>query len=160
MSAVRKKGFNLSLALKLVAEKFDGIFDRGGNPYVLHLLKVMHYLKTDDEDLQIIALLHDFVEDIYDGRHEDGYFYLRYNGGFSERVIEAVRCLTKIDGETEESYLARISLNYDAIRVKIADLRHNSDIRRLKGLREKDFERMQKYHRMYMQLTEAAKQFN
>lgn len=156
---MRKKGRQLSQALKLVAEKFEDIFDKSGEPYVLHLLKVMHYLKTDDEDLMIIALLHDFVEDIYKDRHEDGYFFLRYTCGFSDRVINAVRCLTKIDGEDYESYLARIMTNIDAIRVKLADLRHNSDIRRLKGLRQKDFERMQKYHAMYLALKEAEATF-
>ena len=154
-----RKGHRLSQALKLVAEKFEAKYDKSDQPYVLHLLKVMHYLKSDDEELMVIALLHDFVEDIYPDDHEAGYFYLSQVMGFSRRVVSAVRCLTKVDGETEEQYLARISCNYDAVRVKLADLRHNSDIRRLKGLREKDFERMQKYHRMYIALKAVQEDF-
>ena len=50
--------------------------------------------------------------------------------------------------------LDKLMTRKDSILVKLADLRHNSDIRRLKGLTEKDFTRMQKYHRMYIALSE------
>jgi len=42
--------------------------------------------------------------------------------------------------------------NQDAIKVKMADLRHNSDIRRLKGVTEKDIARVAKYHQFYLEL--------
>lgn len=38
------------------------------------------------------------------------------------------------------------------LRVKMADLRHNTDIRRLKGVTEKDIARMAKYHQFYMEI--------
>jgi hypothetical protein len=44
----------------------------------------------------------------------------------------------------------RVSTNKDATRVKLEDLRDNSDITRLKGVRQKDFERVQKYNRAYL----------
>ncbi|MNY25992.1 hypothetical protein D3C86_1598100 [compost metagenome] len=116
---------------------------------MLHLLKVMHYAKTEDEDLQCIALGHDLFEDTAVVPTT-----LR-NMGFSERVIDGIDNLTKRLAEPEDEYITRIMRSRDSIVVKLADLRHNSDIRRLKGLREKDFERMQKYHRMYLTLTEA-----
>jgi hypothetical protein len=40
------------------------------------------------------------------------------------------------------------------MKVKLADLRHNSDIRRLKGVTEKDIRRVEKYHKMYLQIKE------
>jgi (p)ppGpp synthase/HD superfamily hydrolase len=144
--------------LLLVTTRFDGVFDKSGQPYILHLLKVMHYCKTDDEELQCIALGHDFVEDIFPNDHLAGYALLRREG-FSERVIQGIRRMTKVEGETEEAYIAKVSESIDSITVKLADLRHNSDIRRLKGLREKDFERMQKYHRMYLKLKEAELEY-
>jgi hypothetical protein len=53
--------------------------------------------------------------------------------------------------------MERIKQNPDAIRVKLADLRHNSDIRRLKGVTEKDIKRIAKYHSMYLELKELVK---
>jgi (p)ppGpp synthase/HD superfamily hydrolase len=76
------KGEQLSRMLVLATNRHDGQFDKGGNPYILHPLKVMHYLKTDDEELMCIALGHDLVEDTFK-RVEDGIGTLRYNG-FSE----------------------------------------------------------------------------
>lgn len=145
-----KKGELLSKALMLATTKHDGQFDRGGVPYVMHCLKVLHYTKSDDEEVQMIAVLHDVVEDT------DVTYKLLRDMGFSERVIDGIRCLTKVPGETEEEYLAKVMSNKDAIIVKLADLRHNSDIRRLKGVTEKDVRRIEKYHRMYLTLRDLT----
>lgn len=153
-----RKGEMLSQMLLLVTTRFDGIFDKSGKPYILHCLKVMHYAKTEDEELQCICLGHDFIEDIFKNDHAAGYALLRAKG-FTERIISGIRCMTKVEGETVDQYLDRLKTNIDAIRCKLADLRHNSDIRRLKGLTEKDFARVQKYHRMYLILTEALEEY-
>lgn len=142
---------NLNKMLVLVTTEFDGIYDKGGVPYVLHCLKVMHYLKSDDDELQQIALGHDLIED----RKNITYAMLR-EMGFSERVIEGIRAMTKVPGETNDEYMAKIKANPDAIRVKLADLRHNSDIRRLKGVTEKDVKRIEKYHKMYLELKDLV----
>ena len=143
-----KRGEMLNKMLVLVTTQFDGVFDRGGVPYVLHCLKVMHYLKSDDEELQCIALGHDLVEDT-----DVTYFDLR-TLGFSDRVIEGIRAMTKVPGETNDEYMVRIKANPDAIRTKLSDLRHNSDIRRLKGVTAKDVARIEKYHKMYLELRD------
>jgi len=143
-----KRGEMLNKMLVLVTTQFDGVFDRGGVPYVLHCLKVMHYLKSDDEELQCIALGHDLVEDT-----DVTYFDLR-ELGFSDRVIEGIRAMTKVPGETNDEYMVRIKANPDAIRTKLSDLRHNSDIRRLKGVTAKDVARIEKYHKMYLELRD------
>jgi (p)ppGpp synthase/HD superfamily hydrolase len=142
---------NLNKMLVLVATEFDGIFDKGGVPYLLHCLKVMHYTRSEDDEIQQIALGHDLVED----RKNVTYKLLR-EMGFSERVIDGIRCLTKVPGESEDEYLAKVMSNKDAIRVKLADLRHNSDIRRLKGVTEKDIKRIEKYHRMFLALKDLV----
>jgi (p)ppGpp synthase/HD superfamily hydrolase len=142
---------NLNKMIVLVTTEFDGIYDKGGVPYVLHCLKVMHYLKSDDDELQQIAVGHDLIED----RKNITYALLR-EMGFSERVIEGIRSMTKVPGETNDEYLAKIKANPDAIRVKLADLRHNSDIRRLKGVTEKDVKRIEKYHKMYLELRDLV----
>ena len=135
-----KKGYMLSAALKIAVNAHDGQYDRGGNPYVLHVLKVLHYLKTDDEELQCIAVLHDVVED-----SNVTWLDLR-EAAMSNRVISAVRALTKIPGQSYDEYRDAVFANRDAMLVKIADLRHNCDIRRLKGVTMKDRERMARYH--------------
>lgn len=137
----------LALAIKIAAEGHLNQKDKGGNPYILHPLKVMHYLKSDDFQLMAIAALHDVVEDT-DVMAADLVMM-----GFSNRVVCAVVLLTKTPNQTPEEYFNGIASNYDAIRVKLADLRHNSDVRRLKGLGDKDLLRIRKYHDMYLRLT-------
>ena len=145
-----KRGEMLDKMLVLATTKFAGKFDRGGHPYILHCLKVMYYLKSDDEELQVIGLGHDLVEDT-----DVTYADLRVLG-FTERVIVGIRAMTKVPGETNDEYMDRIKACPDAIRVKLADLRHNSDIRRLKGVTEKDVKRIEKYHKMYLILKELV----
>lgn len=146
-----KKGEMLSTMLQIATNAHHGQFDRGGQPYILHVLKVMHYLKTDDEELQCIALGHDVIEDT-----KVTYEELRH-AGISERVIEGIAALTKMPGQTLDEYKVGVFSNADAMRVKLCDLRHNSDIRRLKGITEKDLQRMQKYHQFYLEIKERLK---
>jgi (p)ppGpp synthase/HD superfamily hydrolase len=144
-----KKGMMLANMLLLAANAHAGQFDRGGKPYILHPLKVMHYLKSDDEELQCIALGHDIIEDT-----EVTYTELAV-AGMSERVIEGIRALTKVRGESYAEYRVRVMQNRDAMRVKLCDLRHNTDIRRLKGVTEKDVARMAKYHEFWVEIQLA-----
>lgn len=145
-----KRGELLNKMLVLTTTEFSGKFDKGGSPYILHCLKVMYYLKTDDEELQCIGLGHDLVEDT-------GVTYAQLREmGFTERIIDGIRAMTKVPGETNAEYMVRIKANPDAIRVKLCDLRHNSDIRRLKGVTAKDVARIEKYHNMYLELKELV----
>lgn len=141
----------LALAIKIAAEAHLNQKDRGGNPYILHPLKVMHYLKTDDFQLMAIAVLHDVLEDT-DVTAADLVLL-----GFSNRVKDGTVDLTKVEGQSEEEYVNGIVKNYDAVRVKLADLRHNSDVRRLKGLTDKDLLRVRKYHNLYIRLSDAKR---
>jgi len=138
----------LANAIALAAEKHKNQFDKQGMPYILHPLKVMHYLKTDDLELMIIAVFHDLFEDT-DITAE----YLRAQG-YSMRIIDAVTALTKVKHQTEENYLAAIKANKDAVRVKLCDLRHNMDARRLKEISPKASARMDKYCKMYWELKD------
>ena len=141
-----RKGEMLDKMLLIATNAHHGQMDKGGNPYILHPLKVMHYLKSNDEELMCMALGHDVIEDT-----SVTYQDLR-DQGISERVIAALKCLTKQPGQTLDEYKAAVFSNPDAMRVKLADLRHNSDIRRLKGVTEKDMERMAKYQRFYLEI--------
>lgn len=141
-----KKGEMLGTMIVIATNAHAGQFDRGGAPYILHPLRVMSLLKTDDEELQCIAVGHDVIEDT-----KVTYRDLA-QAGISQRVQDGIRALTKVPGETLDEYKARVFANPDAMRVKLCDLRHNSDIRRLKGVTTKDIERMAKYHTFYLEI--------
>lgn len=135
---------DLSDAIALAATAFKGKFDRGGNPYILHCLQVMQWVDQDDTELMQIAVLHDVIEDT-DYTLDD-----LINMGYSHRVVKALSFLTHRCDLSYDDYISNMVYNIDAVQVKMADLRHNSDITRMKGLREKDLERVAKYHRSYM----------
>ena len=149
-----KRGELLSKMLLIATNAHHGQFDRGGNPYILHPMKVMHYIKSEDEELQCIALGHDVIEDTDVTYHD-----LR-TAGMTERIINGIRALTKVPGQTYDEYKECVFANVDAMKVKLADLRHNTDVRRLKGVSEKDIARMEKYHRFYMEITFKLKELD
>ena len=138
----------LGKAIAIASKEFADKTDKGGKPYILHCLHVMHKVGPDDHELMIIAVLHDLVEDT------DWTFDMLRDEGFSERVLIALRLLTHYpighsEGKTYDDYIKSIATNEDARKVKMEDLKHNSDITRMKGLRKKDFDRLEKYHRSY-----------
>ena len=136
----------LSKAIFLATTFHCNQFDKAGVPYIIHCIKVMDYLKSDDEELNCIAILHDIIEDT-----KCSYIKL-FEGGMTDRIVNGVKALTKLKEMTTEQYLIQIKANNDAIKVKMCDLRHNSDIRRLKNVRQRDFERIVKYHKMFQEL--------
>ena len=149
----------LALMLQLCTVGHAEQYDKGGNPYALHPIRVSQYLHTRDFELMCIALGHDLIEDKCKYNGELITFQMLRDLGFSERVIEGIRCLTKLPGETLREYIEKVKSNIDAVLVKLADLRHNSDIRRLKGVTEKDIKRMIKYHELHMELDEFRRNY-
>jgi (p)ppGpp synthase/HD superfamily hydrolase len=141
-----KRGEMLSAAIHIATNAHHGQFDKGGNPYILHPFAVMGLLEVEDEELQCMALLHDVVEDT-----KITYNELR-DAGMSDRVIEGVKILTKQRGQSYEEYKELVFSSRDAMIVKMADLTHNTDIRRLKGVSQKDIERMTKYHVFFLEI--------
>jgi (p)ppGpp synthase/HD superfamily hydrolase len=135
----------LDNAILLAAQVHRGQKDKAGAPYILHPLRVMLRLKSEEE--MLAAVLHDVVEDsactLADLEH----------AGFPPQVIEAVDCLTRREGEAYEAFIERLKPNRLARRVKLADLEDNLDVRRLSQLGEKDLERLQTYLRAQASLT-------
>lgn len=138
----------LARAISIVALAFENKTDRGGQPYILHCLRVMNKMPKEDEELRCIAVMHDLVEDTNWTLEQLSL------SGFSDRVLTGINLLTKKDDIDYDTYIQRICLNVNAIKVKLADLEDNSDITRLKGLRDKDFDRMKKYHKSYLYLKQ------
>ena len=136
------------IAMVIAAYSHLGQRDKGGKAYILHVIRVAMRLRTTDEELMSIAVLHDVVEDTtttFDDLRERG---------ISERVITALQLLTHRKGVSYEDYMAD---NLDALLVKREDLRDNSDITRLKGVSEKDIVRMAKYHKAFIRVEELIR---
>lgn len=128
---------NTNKALCLAYEAHRGQFDKSGVPYVFHPLHLAEQM--DDEDSIVAALLHDVVEDTAYSLED-----LRAMG-FPARALEAVALLTHDPAEPYLSYVARVKENPVARQVKLADLRHNSDLSRIREVTARDLERVEKY---------------
>jgi len=137
----------LGIAIAIASEGHKDQLDKGGKPYILHPLKVMYYLKSDDTELNCIAVLHDYIEDVKGATYSQLIDY-----GMTPRIIAGIQALTKLPGQSHEEYMTAILSNQDAMKVKLCDLRHNMDVRRLKGVSAKDLARVEKYQKMYLQI--------
>lgn len=128
---------NTKKALKLCFEAHKAQLDKSGMPYVFHPFHLAEQM--DSEETTVVALLHDVVEDtsypIEDLK----------NMGFSEKILEAVSLMTHEEGMEYMDYVKKIKNNEIARKVKLADLKHNSDLKRLDKVDEKALKRREKY---------------
>jgi (p)ppGpp synthase/HD superfamily hydrolase len=129
----------LERAIAIAAIAHEGQVDKAGMPYVLHPLRMM--LSVDTPEARMAAVLHDVVEDTAVTLEQ-----LRAEG-FPGAVIDAVEALTKRDGEDYEAFIRRVAPNPIARKVKLADLRDNSDLSRIAQPTERDRQRIEKYRR-------------
>lgn len=139
---------DLGVIIALVSNCFKNDTDRGGNPYILHCLRVMEDVKAHGTKAMIVALFHDVIED---GKmtKEDVKNYV------TDDVYQSILLLTHDKTNVPyDEYIKNLSGNFLARLVKMADLKDNSNITRLKGLRKKDFERLEKYFRAYEYLKD------
>ncbi len=137
----------LERAIRIAVKAHKGQRDNYGAPYIMHPLRVMHRVDTTPE--KIVAALHDVVEDtslsLDDLRKE----------GFPGRIIKAVDCISKREGEDYEEYVRRAGSNPLARRVKLADLEDNMDVRRRRVVDEKDARRLAKYLKAWRKLSDG-----
>lgn len=136
----------LEKAIEIATEAHQGQFDKAGRDYIGHPLRVMEMGNTEEE--KIVGVLHDVIEDT------DWTFEKLAEEGFSDEVIAALRCVTKIsENENYDDFIDRVKKNPLAVAVKINDLTDNMDIRRLPYLSDKDVKRLKKYLKAYKRLT-------
>jgi (p)ppGpp synthase/HD superfamily hydrolase len=131
----------LEKAIAIAVKAHRGQKDRNGAPYILHPLRVMARVDTDAE--KTVAILHDVVEDTH------WTFEELAKEGFPNEILEALKCVTKREGEDYEDFVKRSASNELARHVKLADLEDNMDARRLSNVTEKDAERFKKYLRAW-----------
>ena len=139
----------LNKAIEIAVRAHRGQVDKGGEPYILHPLRVM--LSGRNELERICAVLHDVVED------SDVTFDALQTGGFSEEVIAVLNCVTKQNGENYNDFVSRILLNETACRVKLADLCDNLDLTRIQNPTPEDQVRIKKYSEAQSRITEALR---
>jgi len=138
----------LDKAIRINAVAFEGKHDKGGVPYIMHCLHVMNGVKHLGQQAMVAAVSHDLIEDT------DWTAEQLSEEGFDDFTIQLIVVLTHVDGEEYMEYISRISICPIARAIKMADLRHNSDINRMKGLRQKDKDRLEKYHHAYAYLRD------
>lgn len=143
--------------LELVLKLFNSKLDKSNMPYLLHLMKV--YEGVDDYLEKIVALLHDVLEDT-EITSDD---LIKF--GYDEKIITMLIYLTKIKGEYYPDYIERIISSEDihVLNVKLADLKHNMDITRIKNPSVNDYERITKryepaYNKIKNKIDELLKE--
>jgi (p)ppGpp synthase/HD superfamily hydrolase len=133
-------------AFDIALKAFENEKDKAGKPYMGHLMRVADgaFGPTDiREKLVVVGLLHDLIEDTH-WKESD------LRGEFPDDVVDAIVAITKVEGE---SYVERVVKDPLATRVKISDLKDNMDVTRLPRIKDKDIERLKKYHMTYKYLT-------
>ena len=143
----------LDRAIQIAVQAHAGQKDKGGNPYILHPIRVMMSVSGINE--KIVAILHDVVED------SDWTFDALLKEGFSSEIIEALKSVTKTSKQEDyESFIRRAKANAIGRKVKIADLKDNLDVTRIPELSDKDIQRIEKYVRALKQLNDTAQRPN
>lgn len=133
-------------AIRLAFEAHAGQYDKSGLPYILHPIHLAEQMT--DELSTVCAVLHDVVEDTPWTLGE-----LKQEG-FPEEVIQVLRLLTHCPSLSYLEYIRQLSRNPTARKVKLADLRHNSDLSRLEIVDQKALNRVEKYRQAIRFLEE------
>ncbi len=106
-------------AITMAMLAHDGQTDKAGAPYIFHPIRVASTFS--DEILQVIAVLHDIVEDTEITLAD-------LDARFPRSVVNAIEALTRRDEETYKEFIDRVARNPNARLVKIADVRDTSDV--------------------------------
>ena len=127
----------VDLALSIARQAHEEQLDKEGVDYIEHPIYVASQVDTEEE--KAVALLHDVIEDSPFTAEE------LLLAGLSETVVTAVQILSKKKGQDYQTYLENVKSNPLARVVKLADLKHNSDLSRLETITDKDLEGLEKY---------------
>lgn len=140
----------LATAIAIAATAFEQDRDRGGAPYIMHLLTVMHKVQHLGEKAMICAILHDLIEDKGPSGYDSDFLQAK---GFPEDIVKTIELLTHRKGVPYIAYIYAMSSDPIAVAVKMADLEHNMQVSRLRAVRERDVERLVKYCEAYQYLS-------
>jgi len=136
-------------SLEIALKAYSGQKDKAGRAYILHPLRIMSKVQTEEE--MAVALLHDVIEDS-DYTADD-----LLGEGIPPNVVEAVLVLTRGDGESYVEFIDRVLKNPLATKIKIADIEDNINILRLDFVENKDLDRVARYHRAWKKLQSGSR---
>ncbi len=136
---------NTKKAINIAYNAHMGQKDKFGIPYIFHPVHLAELMDTEDEC--IVAILHDVVEDT-DVTFEE------LEKEFSKEAIDALKLLTHDKKVPYEKYILNLKDNPIAKKVKLADLKHNSDKTRLEHITPKDIIRNKKYEKAIRLLSD------
>lgn len=137
---------SIGLARQLALDSTENQFDKSGKNYFYHLECIANNVSVMGECYEVVAYLHDIVEDGHISLVELSKL------GFSNEIIIALEAISKMKGEQYQQYLERVIKNEIAMVVKIADLLDNMNIFRLSNISDKDIQRCRKYANAYCYL--------
>lgn len=140
----------LENAITLAVQQHAGQLDKGDQPYILHPLRVMLQLQQPDQ--QIVAVLHDILEDTHTTAQD------LQNLGFQTHIIQAIQALTKLPHETRVQAAMRTAQNPLACAVKIADVKDNMNLARIPNPTARDLARLEEYRQVLDILQKAQQQ--
>ena len=138
----------LEKAIALAATQHAGQLDKGGQAYILHPLRLM--LQFSNPTLQIIAVLHDILEDTATTAEDLEAL------GFSAEIIQSIQALTKQTGESRLEAAKRTALNPLATQVKYVDVADNMNLTRINNPTAHDFARLEEY-KVVLEILKQAK---
>ena len=111
-------------AMEIAYAAHHGQVDKAGMPYIFHPIHLAEGM--DDEISCCVALLHDTVEDT-------DITFSQLEKEFPKDVLDALKLLTHEKETDYFDYVRALKKNPIAVKVKLADLAHNSDQSRLIG---------------------------
>ena len=122
---------HLGLAISYASISHVDQFDKGGKAYILHPIRVMQSLSQESIQVQMVAILHDVVEDTSTTVEH-------IEKAFGKEIADAIDAISRRDGEVYMDYIKRCKLNPIAKLVKIADLQDNMSKERVEQLPESE----------------------
>lgn len=138
----------LERAIEIAVSAHKGQVEKAGKPYILHPLRLMFNMQTENE--MIATVLHDVVEDT------EWTIQKLEAEGFDEEIITAVKLLTHDKKVPYKKYIEAIKTNKIALKVKLADLEDNMDIKRIAKPKFRDYARLAEYLKYYNVLKDLV----
>ena len=127
---------NLEKAIKIAVKAHSGQKEKNGDPGILHPLRVMNSVKSNEE--KIVAILHDVIED------SNLTFKDLKKEGFSKKIINAIKSVSNINDENYFKFVKRASKNKIGRVVKIADTFDKLNIERINETSARNFTKYKK----------------
>lgn len=138
----------LEKAISIAVSAHQSQLDKADKPYILHPLRLMFKMNSENE--MIAAVLHDVIEDT------SWTIEQLVSEGFTEEVLEVIKLLTHDKKVQYKKYIDAIKTNKIALKVKLADLEDNLDIKRIAHPKFKDYARIAEYLKYYNELKKLV----